>query len=68
MPMKMMDDISLKSFLTPDVQKRLSKLKSCDVNVVSDIYEIADALALSVRDATLVSIACSLAKLRELRE
>ena len=68
MPMQMMDQISLKSFVTPEVQKKLAQLKTFDAGTVADIYEVADILALSVRDAALLSIACSLKKLQESQE
>ena len=68
MPMQMMDQISLKSFVTPEVQKKLTQLKTFDAATVTDIYEVADMLALSVRDAALLSIACSLKRLKELEE
>ena len=68
MPMQMMDQISLKSFVTPEVQKKLAQLTTFDAGAVADIYEVADILALSVRDAALLSIACSLKKLQESQE
>lgn len=63
--MPMMDNISLKSFLTPDVRGKLDKSQTFDAKTIEEIYDLADTLALSVRDATLLAIACSLKKLQE---
>ena len=66
--MPMMDNISLKSFLTSDVRGKLDKSHTFDTKAIEEIYDLADALALSVRDATLLAIACSLKKLQESQE
>ena len=63
--MPMMDNISLKSFLTPDVRGKLDKSPTFDTKAIEEIYDLTDTLALSVRDATLLAIACSLKKLQE---
>ncbi len=66
--MPMMDNISLKSFLTSDVRAKLDKSQTFDTKAIEEIYDLADALALSVRDVTLLAIACSLKKLQESQE